>query len=67
MTALEITAGFFFVAMLHRLATVDTLDFWLVAVPAMLCIGLAQWGGYQQGRLSHRSAVPRYRHEEKSQ
>lgn len=50
MTALEITAGFFFVAMLHRLATVDTLDFWLVAVPAMLCIGLAQWGGYQNGK-----------------
>lgn len=50
MNALEITAGFFFVAMLHRLATVDTLDFWLVAVPAMLCIGLAQWGGYQNGK-----------------
>ena len=67
MKIFEFFCGFFFVAMLHRLATVDTLDFWLVAVPAMLCIGLAQWGGYQQGRLSHRSAVPRYRHEEKIQ
>ncbi len=50
MTALEITAGFFFVAMLHRIAPVDSADFWLVAVPAMLCMGLAQWGGYQHGK-----------------
>lgn len=67
MTVLEITAGFFFVAMLNRIAPVDSAAFWLVSVPAMICIGLAQWGGYQQGRLSHRSAVPRYRHEEKIQ
>ena len=67
MTVLEITAGFFFVAMLNRIAPVDSAAFWLVAVPAMICMGLAGWGGYRQGRLSRRSEVPRYRYKEKSQ
>ena len=64
MKIFEFFCGFFFVAMLHRLATIDTWDFWLVAVPAMICMGLAGWDGYKQGSLSRRSAVPRYRYEE---
>ena len=59
MTTIELFCGFVFVAMLHRIAPVNSADFWLVAVPAMICMGLAQRSGYQQGSLSHLSGMER--------
>lgn len=58
MTTLELFAASAFVFALHRLAPVNSAAFWMVAVPAMICMGLAGWGGYQQGRRSLPPTVP---------
>jgi len=50
MTTLELFAASAFVFALHRLAPVNSAAFWMVAVPAMICMGLAGWGGYQHGK-----------------
>ncbi len=49
MKTVEMVFGCAFVLALHKIAPVSTLDFWLVVVPVIVCLGLAAWSGYQDG------------------